>query len=305
MKLISCITPTYNRAALLKDSIESTISQTYPNWEMIIVDDGSTDNTKCLVKSYIDKDNRIKYYKNSGKGGASARNFGISKANGDYIAFLDDDDISLPHRFKSQLNAAERNGSRFIVSGYEVRDKKTDKLKSVVRLELKGSGAGFPSRWLIKRDLLLQVNGFDEDYPSMQDIELSYRLAEHEIFALQDEIVSIIYPTSNSVSTRMENSLAGKELLMQKLGHKMKPLEAAAWYYTIAIGNFALNRPERAKEYFKKAMIGNRNLSVRAGYLIFCFVRFFDEKYRRIAFKILNKTRFLSSTVVVKHKVVK
>ena len=235
MPVISSVIPTFNRSQILKYSIESTINQTYTDWELIIVDDGSTDNTENIVQSYLSKDNRIKYYKNPGKGGASARNFGISQANGVYIAFLDDDDVSLSHRFESQLHAAIKSGCRFIVSGYEIRDRKTDTVREAVKLELRGMGAGFPSRWLIKKELLERVNGFDEDFPSMQDIELSYRLAEHEVFALHDDIVSILYHTDNSVSKNKVNAIRGKVLLMERLGPTMQPQEDASWVQAVPL----------------------------------------------------------------------
>ncbi|MCB0543765.1 MAG: glycosyltransferase family 2 protein, partial [Saprospiraceae bacterium] len=104
-ELVSCVVPTYNRAAFLKDAIESTLAQDYPNWELIIVDDQSADNTAEVAKAYAEKDPRIRYFLNPQKGVSSARNYGIEMAKGQYIAFLDDDDISLPHRFGSQLKA--------------------------------------------------------------------------------------------------------------------------------------------------------------------------------------------------------
>lgn len=86
----SIIVPTYNREKLLKKCIESVLNQTYQNFELIVVDDGSTDNTKKLVKSY--NDDRLKYYENDNHGIAYSRNFGIEKATGDYLFFLDSDD---------------------------------------------------------------------------------------------------------------------------------------------------------------------------------------------------------------------
>ena len=92
--LFSIIIPTYNRAHLLSKSIESIIAQVYRNWELIIVDDGSTDNTKKVVNSF--DDSRIKYYYKKNEERSIARNFGIDKASGVYISFLDDDDYYLP-----------------------------------------------------------------------------------------------------------------------------------------------------------------------------------------------------------------
>ncbi len=99
--LVSVITPTYNRAAYIAAAIESVLAQTYINWELLIIDDGSTDNTTSIVMNYIEKEkigrnnsSRISYIKNTeNKGIAYTRNIGLEKARGTYIAVLDSDDI--------------------------------------------------------------------------------------------------------------------------------------------------------------------------------------------------------------------
>jgi len=297
--------PTFNRAPLIKGAIESTIYQTYKNWELIIIDDGSTDNTESIVQSYSNKDNRIKYFKNTNKGGAAARNYGISLAKGEYIAFLDDDDISLPRRFESQLNAAIKNNSRFIVSGYEIRDRKTNKIKAKVKLELKGAGAGFPSRWLIKKELLEEIGGFDEDYPSMQDIEISYRLSEHEIFSLHDDIVSVIYPSFNSVSTIRENAIKGKIMLVERLGSKMPWPETARWYFIIGAGFYNIGDKAQAITYFKTALKTNNKFSYRLGYIITTYLDFFGILGKKLISKILHLVIHTNITALIVHPVIK
>jgi len=301
--VISCIIPTYNRAELLRCAIESIINQTFPYWELIIVDDGSIDSTEKTVSSYIKKYDKIYYFKNPGKGGAAARNYGLNKAKGEYIAFLDDDDISLPHRFESQLNAANKAGSAFIVSGYEVRDRNSKRIKSQIKLELKGAGAGFPSRWLIKRELLEKVAGFDESFPSMQDIELSYRLAWYESFVLHDDIVSIIYPTENSVSKRPENSLAGKMLLMEKLATTMPPPEAASWYFNIATGLYSLGRPKEAEHFFRLSS-DFKHLPFIFGYYYYNLARSLSGPFKKINIKILRFFGRCCFPMLVQHKIV-
>lgn len=89
----SIILPTYNRASFLHKAIKSVIAQTIPNWELIIVDDGSTDNTKDIVQEYINKESRIKYIFQENSERSAARNNGINYTNGDWICFLDSDDL--------------------------------------------------------------------------------------------------------------------------------------------------------------------------------------------------------------------
>jgi len=94
----SIIIPTYNRATFLPKAIESVLSQTYTDWELIIVDDGSTDNTRDVVSKYVD--NRIRYIYQQNAERSSARNNGINHANGDYVCFMDSDNLMLSHRLQ-------------------------------------------------------------------------------------------------------------------------------------------------------------------------------------------------------------
>lgn len=108
--MVSVIIPTYNRARTIKDSINSVLAQTYDDFELIIVDDCSTDDTKEIVESIPDE--RISYYcleKNSGA--CVARNFGMEKAKGDYIAFQDSDDLFLPNKLSAQLEVMIKNNA--------------------------------------------------------------------------------------------------------------------------------------------------------------------------------------------------
>lgn len=102
-QLISIIIPTYNRASLLPKAVNSVINQTYKNWELIIVDDGSTDNTKEIVRQFSNKDKRIKYFYQENKGQPSAMNVGVKNSQGEFIAFLDDDDEWLPLKLEKQI----------------------------------------------------------------------------------------------------------------------------------------------------------------------------------------------------------
>ncbi len=101
---VSVILPTYNRAHLIKRAIQSVLDQTYQNFEIIVVDDGSTDNTEEQVRSFNNP--KIRYIRyNENKGAAFARNAGIKASRGDYIAFQDSDDEWFPHKLQRQMEA--------------------------------------------------------------------------------------------------------------------------------------------------------------------------------------------------------
>lgn len=119
--LVSIITPAYNSEKYIIDTIQSVKSQTYKNWEMIIVDDYSTDNTVNIVSEEMKKDSRIKLIKlNKNQGAAIARNTGINSAKGRYIAFLDSDDLWEPNKLEVQLNFMKANNVEFSFTSYKI-----------------------------------------------------------------------------------------------------------------------------------------------------------------------------------------
>lgn len=117
--LVSIITPCYNGERYIAETIDSVLQQTYPNFEMIVVDDESKDNSAKLVRKYQQKDKRIKLLKQKNEGSAAARNNGIRYANGQYIALLDADDIWLPNFLENQINFMKRNNTICVFSSYD------------------------------------------------------------------------------------------------------------------------------------------------------------------------------------------
>jgi len=118
--LVSIITPSYNSAKFIAETIQSVQNQTYSNWEMIIVDDGSSDETENVVLSIIQNDNRIQFHKLSQNSGpAVARNTGIEKASGDYLTFIDADDIWFPTFIENNIKTIQETGILFVFSSYK------------------------------------------------------------------------------------------------------------------------------------------------------------------------------------------
>jgi glycosyltransferase involved in cell wall biosynthesis len=119
MKLVSIIIPVYNRVQLIGETLDSILNQTYSNWECIIVDDGSTDDTIMVVKQYEQKDSRIKLYNrpdNYIKGANACRNFGYENCLGDYINWFDSDDIMDPAFIKKKVEILENEQLDFVIS---------------------------------------------------------------------------------------------------------------------------------------------------------------------------------------------
>ena len=129
--LVSIIMPSWNTAEYIGESIQSVIDQTYTNWELLIVDDCSTDNTDEVVKSF--QDDRIKYLKNNENNGAAlTRNRALREANGEWIAFLDSDDLWKPEKLEKQINFMNKNGYVFSYHEYEKIDEKSQPMNIYV-----------------------------------------------------------------------------------------------------------------------------------------------------------------------------
>ena len=127
--LVSIITPCYNASKFLTETLESVLVQTYENWEMIIVDDCSSDNSRSIIEDYAQKDNRIRLINNSNNmGAAKSRNKAIEVAQGDYIAFLDSDDVWLPNKLEKQLVLMQKDNIYLSYSAYYTVNNRGDTL---------------------------------------------------------------------------------------------------------------------------------------------------------------------------------
>ncbi len=115
---ISIIIPTYNRANLINETLDSIVAQTYTNWECIVVDDDSSDDTDIVLKTYCKKDKRIKYYPRPNhlpKGANSCRNYGFSKCKGKYIQWFDSDDLMLPKHLEIKIQTIQKYNVHFVI----------------------------------------------------------------------------------------------------------------------------------------------------------------------------------------------
>ena len=131
--LVSIITPSYNTGKYIAETIESVLAQSHSIWEMIIVDDGSTDDTDSVVKRYL-SDKRIRYIKNDkNSGAAAARNLALREAKGKWIAFLDSDDVWMPDKLEKQIGFMKKGGHHFSYTYYEEIDENSHPLGVTVK----------------------------------------------------------------------------------------------------------------------------------------------------------------------------
>ena len=180
---VSVIIPTYNRGWIIKEAIDSVLAQDYTEFELIVVDDGSTDHTSDVLDSYR---NLIKVLSQKNKGVSAARNRGIAEASGKFIAFLDSDDIWLPQKLSVQIEFFNQTPDALICqteevwirNGLRVNPKKRHKKPSGIifkpSLEL---CLVSPSAVMIQRSLFDRVGEFDETLPACEDYDLWLRIS--------------------------------------------------------------------------------------------------------------------------------
>lgn len=136
-ELVSIIVPVYNAEKFILEAIDSVAAQTYPHWELLLVEDGSSDGTVAAIEEYIREKNekRIRLIcQPSNMGAARARNRGLREAQGRYIAYLDADDLWAPRKLEQQLKFMEAQGAAFAFTGYEFADEKARGMGKVVRV---------------------------------------------------------------------------------------------------------------------------------------------------------------------------
>ena len=229
--MISVITPTYNRVEYLGNSIESVLSQTYSDFELIIVDDNPIQSearkkTEEVIRKY--SDSRIRYIKNPmNLGGAAARNRGIDEARGEYIAFLDDDDIYLPDRLKVQVESMQKNGWDVCVMDgatfkYETGEPVSERHQhlwdgmtndELIRSHLMYHISGTNS-FMFRTDFIRKIGGFDV-IPSCQEYILMQKAldAKPKFGYLPVTLIKNFQHEGDQLSTGPKK-LAGQKLLI-------------------------------------------------------------------------------------------
>lgn len=219
---VSIIIPTYNRASLIKKAVESLLNQTYKNIEILIIDDCSTDDTEKVIKYY--RDDRIIYTKlEINQGAPAARNFGISKANGELIAFLDSDDRWESTKLEKQVKKLSEDKKIGVVyTGIKKISSSSTKLllpqkrKNILNDLLIGNCVGSTSTVLIRKDLLLKVGGFDLSFKSCQDWDLFIRLALiTEFDYIQEPLVQYYEHDGERISTNSTSVVDGQVQIHQ------------------------------------------------------------------------------------------
>lgn len=181
---ISIVIPTYNRAHIIEPAIKSILKQTLTDWELIIVDDGSTDNTAEVIEKYL-SDSRVNYIQKENSGAAESRNVGVANATAEVITFLDSDDEAEPHWLQTMAERMEQDRADLVCCGLSRLDadgkiievkmpKKQSALFNGITCKITNGGS-----YMLKKPIFKEIGGFDKDLQAGQHTELAMRLVPY------------------------------------------------------------------------------------------------------------------------------
>jgi glycosyltransferase involved in cell wall biosynthesis len=292
MPTVSVVIPTYNRARVLSKAVGSVLSQTYDDYEIIVVDDASVDDTASVIRKF--KDRRITYVRREKNGGeAASRNTGIGLSKGKYIASQDSDDEWLPGKLEKQIRLIESSprevgvvytGFWRIEGNAEVYfpNERKGRIQGDIRRELlMGNFVGTPTT-VVKKECFEKIGGFDERLRHLVDWEMWIRISGLYQFICVEEPLVISYGMPDAVSANAFALIDAHEYILEKHAGRFvsdKNILAAEQYW---IGNLwcQIGNKGRGREYFKKA-ISVRPLNLKyLGAFLLSFAT--SERYNRL-----------------------
>ena len=271
--LVSIIIPTFNRAHLIGETLDSIMAQIYTNWECIIVDDGSTDNTKAIINKYVLKDSRFRYLErpnNRLKGANACRNIGFDNCKGEYVNWFDSDDLMMPNKLLLQVNQLESSNKAFSVCQTMMYDLQTNKnigfrSKCLVSSDILNDYISYKIFWLTnaplwKRKTLISIGVlFDETLQQSQDYDFHIRvLLCNTNYAVVNEPLVLFRRHSENMSTsnfdvisKLRSNLKVKRNILNKYGELLKKETLRHTYKEI----IKLYKITLQKKKYKKSII--------------------------------------------------
>jgi len=246
---ISVVMPAYNSARFVGQAIESILNQTYPKFEFIIVDDGSTDATLSIALSYAERDRRVRVIESNHGGPSRALNAAVEQAAHDWVAVMHADDASLPHRLEMQVKAARERAAVVAWGAFAYHINSVGKILSLCRAgptneeefhNLQQRGQAFTilhSTALLRKDIVEKAGGYDPRFDSAEDLELFERMASFgPILALAAPLVLYrMHGSSITMGRFMEHRFLTRyvraRLRARVLGQRLPTLDEFAEQY--------------------------------------------------------------------------
>ncbi len=290
-KLVSVIIPTHNFAEYISESIDSVLAQTYRGFEIIIVDDGSTDNTKEVVEKWGQSD-KVRYFYQENKGPGAARNRGIKESKGDYIAFLDADDLWLPEKLKKQMDKFNQSPELgFIHTDYVLFNENgtMQNRKFGIKSKKNLSGHIFPyllrecfvrtSTVMLRKECFEKIGFFEEAYLS-EDYDFLLRLSKEYQAGYVDETMAKCREHIKQAHLNIEKTYESVENVINKTLKRFPELEndreirtslnyrKAKTRFELGYNLFCQNKLKQAREKFVESIKSNFTTQALAYYTL-------------------------------------
>ena len=273
MVKVSVIIPTYNRAALVYEAVQSVLRQTYDNFEVVVVDDGSVDDTAARLQALASTTSKLCYVYQENQGRSAARNAGIRLARGEYLSFLDSDDCYLPDKLACQVKTLDEHlDCAMCFTNYLVMDETGKILEGVGKPDLDLTGAIYPELLyfkgtiittpsvMVRAQVLREAGPFDENMHICEDLDLWRRIARQaRVFQIKEPQVVIRYRTGDG--TNWWESLTGRKAYYGK-----------AFFEDAGLASH-LKKSLYTEMYFEYGIVGLRKKVWRFGiYCLFFYV---------------------------------
>ena len=260
------ITPTFNREQMLQTTIKSVQAQTFTDWEMIIVDDGSTDNTEHVVRELFLSDSRIKYFKKANTGQADSLNVGASKASGEFLTFLDSDDEAYPNWLEVVNENINENTSVLCVAAMRKMMNGTMIKEHMCRWKFFGETVRYKftcGSLFMKKHILFDIGGYDREMRCNIQTDLGYRLLTYlkntnrKIVPVDEYLIQINLHDGPRIRTDWEKRRDGTKQFLNKhynfIAENM-PKDIISCYSIIAFSNYKLKRKRESLLYLLKVI---------------------------------------------------
>jgi glycosyltransferase involved in cell wall biosynthesis len=244
----SIVIPTYNRAGFIRKTIESVLAQSFQDFEIIVVDDGSTDNTETVVKSILSA--KVHYHKKENAERAAARNFGAKISNGRYVNFLDSDDVVYTHHLQvAREFIAHHEGVEIFHLGYDIKDEHGTLLRSVTNIQsinkqiLSGNILSCNGVFVAKGIIIINQFNEERSLSSLEDWELWIRMSARYSFlhsntatstVVQHNERSVMTPDTSKIKQKVcqfVQAVLRDDINNKHFGSRLNKAEASAWTY--------------------------------------------------------------------------
>lgn len=271
MPKISAVITTFNRANFLRKAIESVLNQTYRDFELLMLDNSSADNTEEVIKSF--QDSKIRYIKHTPLGISQARNLGVKEANGEFIAFLDDDDEWLPNKLQAELRVFDTSGrdAALVYGGFmrvngDGRELNTHRpvLKGAILEDLlwqKDPFCGSASNPILRKSVIEELGGYDERVKTGEDWELYLRLAEkYKIDFTPEVVVRIRRHSGARLGDKLHDAAELEKMVLERHQRIFDANPKLKSFYLQKIGGKILRtgRGGEGRQYLRKAIKINK-----------------------------------------------